>query len=121
MIYHISAEACAAASNHMEIQERERRNMNLQLRKPALLLGFAFLAASVAFAAPVSEPATGGRATITVTAIGKKDSAPPDITKNDVQLSVDKQRKQIADWSKGDALGLAILIDDALDTNAAGQ
>ena len=32
-----------------------------------------------------------------------------------------KDRKQIGDWRKGDTLFLAILIDDSIDTSAAGQ
>jgi hypothetical protein len=65
--------------------------------------------------------AAAGKAAITVTAIGKKDAAPPSVSKNDVQLTVNKERKQAAGWEKGDSLALAILIDDALDTSAASQ
>ena len=65
--------------------------------------------------------AAAGKAAITVTAIGKKDAAPPSVSKNDVQLTVNKERKQAAGWEKGNSLALAILIDDALDTSAASQ
>jgi len=34
---------------------------------------------------------------------------------------VNKERKQVAGWEKADALGLAILIDDSLDSTVAGQ
>ena len=61
-----------------------------------------------------------GNASFTVTAVSKKE-APPPISKDDVQLSFGKERKQIADWKKGDKLFLAILIDDSLDSTAAGQ
>jgi hypothetical protein len=70
--------------------------------------------------AQTPNPAAG-RATITVTAIGKKDAAPPSVSKNDVQVTVNKERKQVAGWEKGNSLTLAILIDDALDTSAASQ
>ncbi|MGB7496117.1 MAG: hypothetical protein WBR26_13695 [Candidatus Acidiferrum sp.] len=65
--------------------------------------------------APVS-----GSTTFTVTAVGKKESAPP-IAKDDVQLLQGKERKQISDWKKGDQLFLVVLIDDSIDTNAGGQ
>jgi hypothetical protein len=67
-----------------------------------------------------TKPAASGMATFTVTAVGKKESAPP-ITKDDVQLFQGKERKQIADWKKGEQLALAILIDDSIETNAGGQ
>ena len=41
-----------------------------------------------------------GNATFTITAAGKKDTAPPPISKDDVQLFQGKERKQIADWEK---------------------
>ena len=95
--------------------------MNLHLRKAGLPLALALFGVSAVLAADTPNPVTGGKATITVTAIGKKDMVPPAVSKDDVQLTVSKERKQIANWSKTDSLGLAILIDDALDTNAAGQ
>jgi len=95
--------------------------MNANIRRAGLLLGVALFAVGPALAAETRTPATGGKATITVTAIGRKDSAPPPISKDDVQLTVGKERKQIASWNKSDSLGLAILIDDALDTTAASQ
>ncbi|HEY2457801.1 MAG TPA: hypothetical protein VGI13_10900 [Candidatus Acidoferrum sp.] len=64
--------------------------------------------------------ASPGNVTFTVTAVGKKE-APPAISKDDVQVSFGKERKQIADWKKGDKLFLAILIDDSLDSTAAGN
>ena len=59
--------------------------------------------------------------TFTVTAVGKKDANASAIAMDDVQLMVNKERKQIGDWKKSDQLFLAILIDDSIDTNAAGQ
>ena len=92
-----------------------------QLRKAGLLLGLALFTISTALAGETPKPATGGKSTITVTAIGKKDMAPPSVGKDDVQLTVSKERKQVAGWAKSDSFGLAILIDDSLDTSAASQ
>jgi len=61
-----------------------------------------------------------GTVTFTVTAVGKKQEAPP-IAKDDVQLFQGKERKQIADWKKGEELYLAILIDSAIDQTSGGQ
>ncbi|HEY1471398.1 MAG TPA: hypothetical protein VGF61_20335 [Candidatus Acidoferrum sp.] len=68
-----------------------------------------------------SKVPSGGLATFTATAVGKKDANAPAITMDDVQLFVNKERKQISDWKKSDQLFLAILIDDSIDTTAAGQ
>jgi hypothetical protein len=70
--------------------------------------------------AQAQSKGSSGNASFTVTAVSKKE-APPAISKDDVQLSFGKERKQIADWKKGDKLFLAILIDDSLDSTAAGQ
>jgi hypothetical protein len=86
-----------------------------------MLVALVALSCSATLVAETPKPAAAGTATITVTAIGKKDAAPPAISKDDVQLTVGKERKQIAAWEKGDSLGLAILIDDSLDTGAASQ
>jgi hypothetical protein len=67
-----------------------------------------------------TKPAASGAVTFTVTAVGKKEAAPP-IAKDDVQLFQGKQRKQIADWKKGEELYLAILIDDSIETGAGAQ
>jgi hypothetical protein len=95
--------------------------MNVQIRRAGLLLGLALVTVSTVLAAETPAPVTGAKATITVTAIGKKDAAPPPIANSDVQLTVNKERKQVAGWSKSNSLGLAILIDDALLTTAASQ
>jgi hypothetical protein len=85
----------------------------------------AFLAASImAFVllATTTRPATAASAvTMTVTAVGKKESVPPPIKKEDVELFQGKERMQVADWKRGDTLFLAILIDDSLDSEAASQ
>jgi hypothetical protein len=71
--------------------------------------------------AKAQSPAAAGNVTFTVTAVGKKDADVSNIPKDDVQLFQGKDRKQIGDWKKGDTLFLAILIDDSVDTTAAGQ
>ena len=94
--------------------------MNARTRTAILLGPLVALTCSATLLAQTPKPAAG-KATITVTAIGKKDAAPPPVSKNDVQLTVNKERKQVAGWEKGNSLALAILIDDALDTSAASQ
>ena len=59
--------------------------------------------------------------TMTVTAVGKKNTAPPQVAKEDVQLYEGKERLQVADWKRGETLALALLIDDSLDTSVASQ
>jgi hypothetical protein len=85
----------------------------------ALMIGTLALIFGV-FAANASavEP---GTVTLTVTAVGKKDTSPPLVTKDDVQLFVNKERTQIADWNHGEKLYLAVLIDDSLDSDIANQ
>jgi hypothetical protein len=67
-----------------------------------------------------TKETASGMVTFTVTAVGKKEGAPP-IAKDDVQLFQGKQRKQIADWKKGEELYLVILIDDSIETSAGAQ
>jgi hypothetical protein len=62
-----------------------------------------------------------GAVNLTVTAVGKKDTSPPLITKDDVQFFLNKERTQVADWKHGGKLYLAILIDDSLDSGIASQ
>lgn len=97
--------------------------MNAKLKSMGLFFAAIALAATRASAAPaaIADPSTPGKATITVTAIGKKDKPVSSVYKDDLQLAVSKERKQIAGWSKGGPLTLAILIDDSLDSSAAGQ
>jgi hypothetical protein len=65
--------------------------------------------------------AASASSTFTVTAVGKKDSSPPRLTKNDVQLYQGRERLQITDWRPGEKLLLAVLIDDSLDPTIANQ
>ncbi len=89
------------------------------LVRAGVFLG-AFLLFSTASVNAQSKSTSSGKVTFTVTAVGKKESAPP-IAKDDVQLLQGKERKQIGDWKKGEQLFLAILIDDSVDTGAGGQ
>src|SRR5215468_4467251 len=84
------------------------------LFRAVLTVGMAALAASASIAAE------SGAATITVTATSKKE-APPTLAISDVQLSEGKERKQIAKWVKAEKLYLAILIDDAIESETATQ
>src|SRR6516162_10107209 len=94
------------------------RNHTTIVRAVLCVAALALLVAGVAPAQTKSSPS--GAATFTVTAVGKKESAPP-ISKDDVQLFTGKDRKQIGDWKKGEQLHLAILIDNSIDTGAGGQ
>jgi hypothetical protein len=91
------------------------RHKTLYTRVGVLLGALLLLGAS-----SYAQTASSGSTTFTVTAVGKKDTAPP-ISKDDVQLFTGKERKQIADWKKSDQLFLAILIDDSIETGAGGQ
>ena len=85
-----------------------------------LILG-AMLVVFAEISAAQNKLPSAGMVTFTVTAVGKKDANASAITMDDVQLFVNKERKQIADWKKSDQLFLVILIDDSIDSNAAGQ
>jgi len=80
----------------------------------ALVLVSGLFATNAMAAAP-------GTVTMTVTAVGKKDTSPPVVTKDDVQLYLHKERTQIADWKHDGKLYLAVLIDDSLDNVIANQ
>ena len=86
-----------------------------QMASSGLLLAAFLLVIGFGHAWPDSPPA--GIAIFTVTAAGKKDTAPPPVSKDDVQLFQGKERKQIADWEKRDELFLFILIDDGISTD----
>ena len=62
-----------------------------------------------------------GTVTMTITAVGKKNTSPPIVTKDNVQLFLNKERTQVADWKHGERLYLAVLIDDSLDSDIANQ
>jgi hypothetical protein len=85
----------------------------------ALMIGtFALVFGFFVASAGAVEP---GTVTLTVTAVGKKNTSPPLVTKDDVQLFLNKERTQVADWKHGEKLYLAVLIDDSLDSDIANQ
>src|SRR5271154_319274 len=89
-------------------------------RKAALLSAAMAVAVSLSFAR--ETPAVdSGAVTMTVTAVDKKETQPPALTKDDVQLYQGKEKVQVADWKRGDALFLAVLIDDSLQSAVANQ
>src|SRR5450432_2955916 len=99
---------------------RERINeMKSISRSRRALLGFAVSAAVFMLIGGVPARAANS-ATVTVTAVGKKQ-APPAIKKEDIELLQGKERVQVADWKRGETLFLAILIDDSLDQEVASQ
>src|SRR5258708_21756307 len=95
--------------------------MNAMTRTAAALAVFLGLACSATLFADTPGSAASGNATITVTAVGKKNAPPPPVSKGDIQLTANKERKQVAGWEKGDSLALAILIDDSLESDVANQ
>src|SRR5215469_1621564 len=94
--------------------------MNILRRStfPVVVGGLAFLPMALAPRAVATAP---GSATMTVTAVGKKDSEPPAIKREDVQFYVNKDRTQVANWQRGEKLYLEVLIDDSLDPSVASQ
>jgi hypothetical protein len=70
--------------------------------------------------AQTKHAAAAGTVTFTVTVVPKKDASAA-VSKDDVQLFLGKERKQVGDWKQDDHLYLAILIDDSIDTSAASN
>jgi hypothetical protein len=85
------------------------------------LLYFAAAVAVLGLMASSLDAAGPSAVTMTVTAVGKKNTVPPPVAKEDIQLYEGKERVQIADWKRGETLYLALLIDDSLDTSVASQ
>src|SRR5260370_22859843 len=65
--------------------------------------------------------AGAGTVNLTVTAVGKKGTSAPIVTKDDVQFFLTKERTQVADWKHGEKLYLAVVIDDSLDSDIVSQ
>jgi hypothetical protein len=86
-------------------------------------IAVAILALAVSFGPIVTSAlaAETGTVNLTVTAVGKKDTSAPIVTKEDALLFVGKQRTQIADWKHGEKLYLAVVIDDSLESSIANQ
>src|SRR5258708_20674927 len=96
----------------MIINRSSPRRILLMTGTIALAFGF-FVANAVA-----ADP---GAVTMTVTAVGKKDTSPPLVTKDNVQLLLNKEHTQASDWKHGGKLYLAVLIDDSLDSGIPNQ
>ena len=94
-------------------------NKKLQFQGALLLAGMA-VAALTPMAARSAPPVPSG-VTVTVTAVGKKDAPPRAVKKDDVQLYQGKERKQVANWRRGETLFIAVLIDDSLRSSIANQ
>ena len=95
--------------------------MSSNLKWQAALLTAMMTAAISPLFARESTAADSGTVTTTVTAVGKKETQPPPLTKNDVQLFQGKEKVQVADWKRGETLYLALLIDDSLESAVANQ
>src|SRR5258708_7088619 len=81
---------------------RKIKSSRLAMMIVALVLVSGIFAANTVAAGP-------GTITMTVTAVGKKNISPPLVTKDDVELYLNKERTQIADWKHGGKLYLAVL------------
>jgi VWFA-related protein len=102
-------------------ERKEVKFMNKNLKwKGSLLLGAMVMSAALPFAQKAVAADTSA-VTMTVTAVGKKDTQPPPLTKDDVQLFQGKEKVQVADWKRGETLYLAVLIDDSLESSVANQ
>lgn len=88
-------------------------------RRGALMVGAFALVLVLSASRAVAEETKA--VTMTVTAVAKKEVAVPAVTKDDVQFYLNKERRQVADWRRGEKLFLAVLIDDSLDSSVAGQ
>jgi len=87
----------------------------VSFKRALMLVAASFLLGS---AAPTRAAASD--VSVTVTAVGKKGT-PPALKREDVQVYQQKERIQVTDWKRGENLFLAILIDDSLDSDVAGQ
>src|SRR5271168_4034036 len=108
------------ASKYVE-ERKEVTSMikNVYSRNALLLMGT--LALALGLSASRAVAAGPNSVTMTVTAIGKKDTAPPEVKKDDIQLYQGKERLQVADWRRSETLYLAVLIDDSLDASISNQ
>lgn len=79
------------------------------------------LAACLSAAGYASGAPEPGTVIMTITAVGKKDVAPPPLKQQDVTLYQGKEKLQVADLRKSDPLLLAVVIDDSLNSSIAGQ
>jgi len=94
-------------------------NRKMHFQGALLLAGMA--ASALTPMAARSAPPEPSVVTVTVTAAGKKDAPARAVKKDDVQPYQGKERKQVADWRRGETLFLAVLIDDSLRSSIANQ
>lgn len=91
------------------------------------LLVLAVLMVSVFPAHAQNQPASSNNVSVTtyVTVLGPKYTAPPALSKADVNVDEGKQKREVTNWipAQGDKAGLllAIVIDDADTTDVASQ
>jgi hypothetical protein len=95
--------------------------MKYELKWQTALLSVAMATAVSLSCTREASAADSGAVTMTVTAVGKKETQPPPLTVNDVELYQGKEKVQVADWKRSDMLYLALLIDDSLETSVASQ
>jgi len=95
--------------------------MNKNLKWKGSLLLAALAVAAVMPLASKAAAADSAAVSMTVTAVGKKDTQPPALKREDVQLYQGKEKVQVADWKRGETLFLAVLIDDSLESSVANQ
>lgn len=95
--------------------------MNKELQWKGRLLLAAMAVAAAMPLAPKAAAADSSAVSMTVTAVGKKETQPPALKKDDVQLYQGKEKLQVADWKRGETLYLAVLIDDSLESSVASQ
>jgi len=95
--------------------------MRVKARMGSVGLLVAALCAALSLAVANAAAAGPENATLTVTAVARKDANVPAVSQSDVQFFVNKERTQVADWRRGDKLYLAVLISDSLDPTVANQ
>ena len=95
--------------------------MNKNLKWKGTVLLAAMAVAAVMPLASKAAAADSAAVSMTVTAVGKKDTQPPALKREDVQLYQGKEKVQVADWKRGETLFLAVLIDDSLESSVASQ
>jgi hypothetical protein len=95
--------------------------MKRKMMKGSLALLWVVLATLLVFTATNAVASSPENVTLTVTAVGKKSTMAPEVSKSDVAYFLNKERTQIADWRRGEKLYLAVLIDDSLNATVASQ
>src|ERR1700738_97488 len=110
----IAPQECTRFHPFLHLINRDERKETLMNGISRSVRILAYVAMSAALLGSImAPPGRGAASVVTVTAVGKKQPPPP-IKKDDVQLFQGKERLQVADWTRGETLFLAILIDDSL-------